>query len=102
MISHLELIDWRMVGFACLWIIGLAVVCATFGFVQYEAQRTTRRFWYVYKESGYQGWVYAGLSLFCLGLIGSSQHWWEFVAWIVLAIWFLLNLILKLRSITRN
>lgn len=98
MINYLKLIDWQTLAFTSLWIIGLAVVVAIFGFVQYAAQRTARRFVNVLQESGYQAGMNAGLALFCLGLLGSSRHWWEVVVWSTLAIWFCVNLILALRS----
>lgn len=93
MTNYLKLIDWGMLAFSGLWISGLAVVLAIFGLVRYAAQRTARRFGDVLKESGYQAGMNAGLALFCLGLIGSSRHWWEVVAWIALAIWFCVNMI---------
>jgi hypothetical protein len=98
MINYLKLIDWQMLAFTGLWIIGLAVVVAIFGFVQFAAQRTARRFGNVLQESGYQAVMNAGLTIICLGLIGSSRHWWEVVVWSALAILFCVNMILALRA----
>src|SRR5438270_2449851 len=35
--SNLNLIDWRLVGFSALWIIGLSVLLAAFSFADYTA-----------------------------------------------------------------
>jgi len=98
MINYLRLIDWRMIFFACLWINGLAIVVVMLGFAQYTAQRTARRFWNVFKESGYQVGLYAGLALFCLGLINSSRHWWETAIWILLGLCFSVSAFLAWRA----
>jgi len=36
--NGLELIDWRLVGFASLWIAGLSVVLTALGFADYHAR----------------------------------------------------------------
>jgi len=83
--ENLHLIDWRMVGFGALWITGLAVVLSALGFAYYEAQTGARRMREVLKRPTYQVAVNGGLTLFCLGLIGSSRTWWESLLWTLLA-----------------
>jgi hypothetical protein len=87
--ENLDLIDWRMVGFASLWILGLAVILSVFGFVDYHAKAGGRRFRDELRKSIYQAWINIGLVLFCLGLLGSSDAWWESVLWGLLAAAFL-------------
>ena len=87
--ENLDLIDWKMVGFASLWIIGLAVILAVLGFVDYHAKASGARFRDELRKSSYQAWINVGLALFCLGLLGSSSTWWESVLWGLLAVAFL-------------
>lgn len=86
--SNIALIDWRLVGFGTLWIVGLSVVLAALSFGDYVAaqQRVRLRAVLVWPE--YHAAISAGLVLFCLGLIGSSRAWWEQLLWAALAIAF--------------
>ncbi len=87
--ENLDLIDWRMVGFASLWILGLALILTTLGFANFHAHTGSKRMREVLGEPGYRAAVNAGLTLFCLGLLGSSLSWWETVLWGLLAAAFL-------------
>ena len=78
-----------MVGFASLWILGLAVILTALGFADYHAHTSSKRMREVLKEPGYSAAVNAGLALFCLGLLGSSRAWWEMALWGLLAVAFL-------------
>ena len=75
--ENLNLIDWRMVGFSSLWILGLSIILTVLGFVDYHAKTRQRRFREELRGSGYQRFINIGLVLFCLGLLGSSSTWWE-------------------------
>jgi hypothetical protein len=89
--ENLDLIDWKMVGFASLWITGLAVILSVLGFVDYHAKERKIRFRQELRRPGYQAWINVGLTLFCIGLLGSSDTWWERILWGLLAlafIWF--------------
>jgi hypothetical protein len=88
-VENLDLIDWKMVGFASLWITGLAVILSVLGFVDFHAKERGIRFREELRRLNYQGWINIGLTLFCLGLIGSSGAWWETVLWGGLAIAFI-------------
>jgi hypothetical protein len=96
--ENLDLIDWKMVGFASLWIIGLAVILAVLGFVDYHAKAGGGRFRDELRKSIYQAWIHVGLTLFCLGLLGSSNAWWERALWGLLAIAFLIFSIRSFRE----
>lgn len=78
-----------MLGFASLWILGLAVILATLSFADYHANRGSKRRREVLGEPGYRAAVNTGLTLFCLGLLGSSRTMWETVLWGLLAAAFL-------------
>jgi hypothetical protein len=82
---NLDLIDWRLVLFSALWIVGLALLLAAFSFADYAAHERHTRTRAVLAEPGYQLAVNAGLVLFCLGLSGRVRAGWETALWIVLA-----------------
>lgn len=79
--ENLNLIDWPMVAFASLWIVGLAVILSALGFAYYEAGQTDEKLRTQLRRPGYQRAVNAGLTLFCLGMIGSADALWERVLW---------------------
>ena len=91
-----------MLGFASLWILGLAVILSTLGFADYQANRGSKRRREVLREPGYRAAVNAGLTLFCLGLLGSSRTMWETVLWGLLAAAFLSYTIAALISRGRD
>jgi len=78
-----------MVGFASLWILGLALILTALGFADYHANQRSKRLREVLGEPDYRAAVNAGLTLFCLGLLGSSRAWWEMALWGLLAVAFL-------------
>jgi hypothetical protein len=82
------MVDWYLVGFSALWILGLSLMLATLSYADYEAYRRQARTRDVLAEPGYQLALNAGLSLFCLGLLGSARAWWERALWVVLALAF--------------
>ena len=86
--ENLDLIDWKMVGFASLWIVGLAIELSVLGFVDYHAKERGERRRDLLRQPGYQIWINFGLVLFCVGVLGSSKTWWEAAIWGVLAIAF--------------
>ena len=87
-----------MLGFASLWILGLAVILTALGFANYHAHTGAKRMREVLKEPGYSAAVNAGLSLFCLGMLGSSRAWWETALWGLLAAAFLVYTLLAFLS----
>ncbi len=87
--DNLGLIDWREVGFAALWIVGLAVVLAALGFADYNRQTAKRGFRQELKRPAYQLPIQAGLAMFCLGQLGASQPWWQTALWGGLALAFI-------------
>ena len=83
--ENLELIDWPALGFACLWIAGLALILSAVGFADYHAARAGRKFRHEIGRPDYAAVINLGLMLFCLGMIGSARAGWEAALWAVLA-----------------
>jgi hypothetical protein len=82
------LIDWRLVGFSALWILGLSVLLATISFADYTANTEGVRLRDALGRRSYQAAIYAGLTLFGFGLAGTAGSWWETAIWIVLGLAF--------------
>ena len=83
--ENLDLIDWRMVGSAALWITGLAVILSALGFADYHAAVAGRAFRQELGRPAYRAAVHLGLMAFSLGQLGASRPWWETALWIALA-----------------
>jgi hypothetical protein len=84
----LDLIPWRTVTFASLWILGLAIALTALGFADFHASQQRLRARELLRRAGYRMAINAGLALFCLGQLGSSGAWWEKALWGVLALSF--------------
>ena len=70
-----------MVGFATLWIVGLAVILSALGFAYYKAGQAEEKLRARLRRPVFQRALNAGLTLFCLGMIGSAEAIWERVLW---------------------
>lgn len=84
----LDLIPWRTVGFTALWILGLAVILTLLGFADYHAGVEGTRARQILHRPVYRAGINGGLTLFCLGLLGSSGAWWETILWGLLTLGF--------------
>ena len=82
------MIDWVLVGFGALWILGLGVALAALSYANYLAGQDKRPFVQVLSLPGYQIVINLGLALFCTGWAGSVSTGWERLLWIVLALLF--------------
>lgn len=87
--SNLSLIDWPLVAFSALWILGLAVMLSALGFAYYEAETNGERIWDRMRRAGAQLALNGGLALFCVGMAGTSGSWWERGLWGTLCLAFL-------------
>ena len=83
--TNLGLIDWRLVGFSALWVLGLSVILAAFSFGDYSAAQEGARTRDVLARPGYLTAFNGGLVLFCVGLLGDAHAWWAQLLWAALA-----------------
>ena len=78
-------IDWWSLLHNSFWILGLALVLGTLGLGYHEANRSQVRLRRKLGGRGYRRSLSGGMMLFCLGLLFSSQAWWEYVLWGLMA-----------------
>lgn len=87
--DNLDLIDWRMVAFSFLWILGAAILLAAAGFAYDRSRREERRFKQVFADPPYDLAVNLGLLLFSIGMLGMESALWESIIWGLLSSAFL-------------
>jgi hypothetical protein len=81
--GNFDLIDWRLVGFGALWVLGAAAALAALGFAYDEAGRTRTPTRAVLAQRGYQSVLQAGGLLFAVGQAGLAASPWLAAAWLV-------------------
>ena len=79
------MIDWWALLHNSFWVLGLALLLGTLSLAHYEASRSQVRLRRELAKSGFQLALNTGTMLFCLGLLFSSQAWWEYVLWGLMA-----------------
>jgi hypothetical protein len=82
------MIDWYLVGFGALWILGLGLVTASLSFAYYLASQQKQRFRQALEIPACRIMINLGLVLFCLGFAGNVSTIWERLLWAVLALIF--------------
>jgi hypothetical protein len=85
-------IDWFSVGANALWIIGAAIIVATFSFANWLAHVRDQRTRHLLGTAAFQIPFAIGLLLISLGLLLVSRGWLEHVLWAFLSILFLWQL----------
>lgn len=76
---------WSLV-FTAFWILGLAVLLASWSYAYYEAQGSGRKTSRVLGQAGYRLAVLVGLLLFIAGMLLTDDRWWAKVLWFLLGI----------------
>lgn len=71
------MIDWLGLFTNSLWILGLAVCLATLSLASYRTRTQSIRLGEAFGMPGSQGALAVGLLLFCLGILATSQTWWQ-------------------------
>lgn len=83
--SAMDAVDWRLVAFSALWLLGLAVALASLSFANYRRSEARVSLAAVLRQPGYRGALNTGLVVFCLGVAGSARAVWEALLWLGLA-----------------
>ena len=86
--NPIELIDWGLIGYSTLWILGLSLIMAAISFADYTAKRMGIRLRMILQSPSYQLAINAGLVLFCSGMLGRDGTGWERLLWGILGLIF--------------
>jgi len=84
-VSVLSLVDWGLVAWGAVWVLGLAVALAAVSWADYEAARQKVRTREVLRRPRYQAAIYFGLALFALGQGGLAAWTWLRLIWLGVA-----------------
>lgn len=71
-----------------LWLLGLALLLATWSLAYDEGQRSGRRVRAVFRRRRYARASTVGLLLFCAGLAATETRWWARLLWLLLGLAF--------------
>jgi hypothetical protein len=77
-----DMIDLWGVFSNFLWILGLAVLLATWSYAHYEARLSHKKVGEKLDELTYALSLDGGLLLFCAGLAATEHRWWARLIWI--------------------
>ena len=77
------MIDWYSVLFNSFWILGLAIMLATFSYHYWLAPLENRRLREQLDQPSFQRFFWLGFVFICLGLAGTSERLWEKGIWII-------------------
>jgi len=91
-------IDIQSVLFNFLWIVGLAVLLATWSYASYSASLSKQKVRDKFDELPYALALDAGMLLFVAGLAATEPRWWARVLWIVLGVGIIAEAVMRLRA----
>jgi putative Mn2+ efflux pump MntP len=96
------MIDWLNLAENILWIIGCAVILATLSYASYEASTRHERFLIRLKQRAVQITLNIGAALFSAGLAATSQTLILTIAWVILCLIFLAQVVVLARQDSRD
>jgi len=85
-------IDWFSVFINLFWILGLAVLFASFSYHYWLAGEEKRPLKVQLNQSSFQKTFWFSIILISIGLAGTSQRYWEIGIWTIFALICLYNL----------
>jgi multisubunit Na+/H+ antiporter MnhB subunit len=80
------MVEWTSLAFNGLWVLGAAVILASFSLSYYEAHRRGERLRVRLVAPGFQLWLSVGLMFISLGVTLLEPRWWGRVLWGVLCV----------------
>jgi hypothetical protein len=84
-------IDWLSLLMNSFWIMGTAVLLASFSYQYAQAQPATLK--ERLSQPSFLRFVWLGFTLIAIGLAGTSQVWWEVGLWSIFILIGLLNIV---------
>jgi threonine/homoserine/homoserine lactone efflux protein len=82
------MVDWAGMGKTALWVLGLAIILATWSWNEWWARVHKRSLRSVLGEARFQVPLSIGLFVFCVGMALSENTLWKTAVWAVLALLF--------------
>lgn len=92
------MIDVWQVIFNALWILGLALLLATWSYARYAAYEAGVKTRVKFAELRYALALNVGLLLFIAGMAATENRWWARGLWIVLGIGMIVDSALRIRQ----
>jgi hypothetical protein len=77
------MIDWFGLVANALWILACAIALATLSHASWVASLQHEKLRKILAIPQYQASINLAGILFCLGLAGTSNKWWEIVLWLI-------------------
>lgn len=91
------MINWQSIFFNSFWILGLAILLASFSYQYWAATQENKRLRVQLNQPGFMRFFWLSMALIGVGLAGTSASIWEIIIWILFSLFSLLN-ILRLRQ----
>jgi hypothetical protein len=83
------MIDWFNLVANALWILACAIALATLSYASWAASLRHEKMRKILALPQYQTIMYIAGILFCVGLAGTSQKWWEILLLLIIVALFL-------------
>jgi len=91
-------INWFSVFINLFWILGLAVILASFSFHYWLAGEEKRPLKAQFNQPAFQKPFWVGILLISIGLAGTSEQLWEIGIWTIFALICMYNLFTLIRQ----
>ncbi|MFC2054631.1 hypothetical protein ACFLV7_10120 [Chloroflexota bacterium] len=93
-----EMINWFNLIANSFWILGCALALATFSYASWQASVENEKMRMVLASAAYKIILYAAGALFSIGLAATSDRMWEIILWIILAVFFAVQIGISIRQ----
>jgi len=88
--------DWAYIAVNSLWILGCSLALATLSYASWQAWARQEKFWARLRSPAIRLSLDLSGLLFCLGLAGTTQKKWEMLIWLLLAAFFLFQVLRRI------
>jgi hypothetical protein len=79
------MIDWFNLAANALWILACSLLLATLGYASWSASLRHEKLRKILVLPNFQTPMNIAGILFCFGLAGTSNKWWEIMLWLIVA-----------------
>ena len=91
------MIDWYSLATNSVWILACALALAVMSHASWQGSVNGRKFFEQMREPGYVRLLLAAGLLFCVGLGGAAEVWWERGLWLLLGVFFVIQMVFSLK-----